>query len=41
VQPILVDRRQLILERLVEELDDLGVALHGECPQEVGDEVEG
>src|SRR3546814_9334273 len=28
MQPILVDRGQLVLERLVEEIDDLFVALH-------------
>jgi hypothetical protein len=28
VQPVLVDRGQLFLERLVEKLDDFGVALH-------------
>jgi hypothetical protein len=28
VQPILIDRGQLFLERLVEQLDDLGIALH-------------
>src|SRR5512141_1082559 len=28
VQPILIDRGQLFLERLVQQLDDLGIALH-------------
>jgi hypothetical protein len=28
VQEVLVDRRQLVLEREVEEFDDLGVAAH-------------
>src|SRR3546814_10771168 len=32
MQPILVDRGQLILERLVEEIDDFFVALHGVYP---------
>jgi hypothetical protein len=32
VQPILVDRGQLFLERLVEKLDDLGIALHARLP---------
>jgi hypothetical protein len=32
VQPILVDRGQLVLERLVQMLDDLGVALHCRLP---------
>src|SRR3546814_12127812 len=29
MQEILVDRGQLVLERLVQEIDDLGIALHG------------
>jgi hypothetical protein len=32
VQEVLVDRGQLVVERLVEEFDDLGVALHGVAP---------
>ncbi len=32
VQEILVDRGQLVLERDVEKLDDLCVALHGSLP---------
>ena len=32
MQPILVDRGQLVPERLVEQLDDLGVALHAGPP---------
>src|SRR4029453_3367906 len=28
VQPVLVGRRQLVLQRLIEKLDDFGVALH-------------
>src|SRR5690349_12811106 len=35
VQPVLVDRGQLFLERLVQELEDLGVALHGKCLRRV------
>ncbi|MNS69588.1 hypothetical protein D3C72_1029050 [compost metagenome] len=32
VQEVLVDRGQLVVEDLVEEFDDLGVALHGDAP---------
>src|SRR5690606_36064382 len=32
MQEVLVDRGQLVVERLVEELDDLCVALHGASP---------
>jgi hypothetical protein len=32
MQEILVDRRQLVLERVVEKFDDLGVALHVNAP---------
>jgi hypothetical protein len=32
VQPILVDRRQLVPERVIEMLDDLWVAFHGSAP---------
>src|SRR3546814_11012980 len=32
MQSILVVRGQLVLERLVEEIDDFFVALHGVCP---------
>jgi hypothetical protein len=32
VQPILIDRGQFVPERLVQEIDDLWIALHGATP---------
>src|SRR5690606_8949143 len=36
VQEVLVDRGEFVVERLVEELDDLGIALHGMPPTGLG-----
>jgi hypothetical protein len=32
MQEVLVDRGQLVVEHLVEELDDLGITFHGFLP---------
>jgi hypothetical protein len=32
MQPVLVDRRQLVPERLVQVIDDSGIALHNGAP---------